>query len=504
MTDTLIKNVLIKSGVGATLTIAANDSPARSKVRADYICDGTADDVQIQAALDALPAGGGKVLLCEGTFYTVKAIQMPDHCTLEGLGYGTQIIKPTGVYSDLTGDASGTTVTVVDASGFSVGDEVYLSDDDADSDWSNEFHTISVINGNVITIGTITGSFTTAKNARLTNEFPLIRIGKGNIGVVHDSYNVSVHNLYLNGNKANRTSDDSSAFRNALLLIEARNSPPQIVSNHHISNIWLEDNASDHLAVSRTDNVTVQNCNSSGSDAKAYHVGASARNVTMIACNDVGSVFGGYLCVNTDYIRWISCSWEDNTTNGFYCGINNDYWTVENCLIDGSTGNGMQIGASGANPEYWKIVNCTIMNAGAGGIQVGLSGDNAPYWVIANNVIKTTATYGVYIRNGNHGLVAGNVIGNNTNECIYVHFSSQISVVNNITNKVVTAGSIASIKVRGNENIISNNLVKHNGSGDAINFNVGGTENICIGNITEDGAIIDDGTNNIVANNNAV
>lgn len=46
--------------------VAANDAPADVKAQADYVCDGTADDVQIQAALDALT--GGTVLLSTGTF----------------------------------------------------------------------------------------------------------------------------------------------------------------------------------------------------------------------------------------------------------------------------------------------------------------------------------------------------------------------------------------------------------------------------------------------------
>ena len=39
---------------GATLVVAANDS--LHKNMADYVCDGVADQVEIQAALDALPA----------------------------------------------------------------------------------------------------------------------------------------------------------------------------------------------------------------------------------------------------------------------------------------------------------------------------------------------------------------------------------------------------------------------------------------------------------------
>lgn len=41
----------------ATLVVAASDASSASKAQADYVCDGMADDVEIQAAIDALPAG---------------------------------------------------------------------------------------------------------------------------------------------------------------------------------------------------------------------------------------------------------------------------------------------------------------------------------------------------------------------------------------------------------------------------------------------------------------
>lgn len=53
----------------STLYVAANDAPAADKTRADYLCDGTADDVEIQAAITTLKGqGGGAVLLSPGTF----------------------------------------------------------------------------------------------------------------------------------------------------------------------------------------------------------------------------------------------------------------------------------------------------------------------------------------------------------------------------------------------------------------------------------------------------
>lgn len=58
---------------GRTPKITVASSTAANQSRYDYICDGVADDVQIQAALDSLPAIGGMVELSEGIFYGNKA-----------------------------------------------------------------------------------------------------------------------------------------------------------------------------------------------------------------------------------------------------------------------------------------------------------------------------------------------------------------------------------------------------------------------------------------------
>ena len=53
----------------ATFVVAALNSSPQSKAQADFVADGIDDQVEIQAAIDALPAVGGKVLLKEGTFH---------------------------------------------------------------------------------------------------------------------------------------------------------------------------------------------------------------------------------------------------------------------------------------------------------------------------------------------------------------------------------------------------------------------------------------------------
>lgn len=79
-----------------TLVVAASNASASSKAGADYVCDGTADQVQIQVALNAVETVQGRVLLSEGTFTISSLIQIPDYCTLEGQGYGTLIYMANG------------------------------------------------------------------------------------------------------------------------------------------------------------------------------------------------------------------------------------------------------------------------------------------------------------------------------------------------------------------------------------------------------------------------
>lgn len=94
----------------AGIVVAASNAPGDWKKAASYVCDGTNDEVQIQAAIDALDATyGDKVSLSPGLFTVAKAGSTTgssyniNHCilidendgpvTLEGQGWGCTIIK---------------------------------------------------------------------------------------------------------------------------------------------------------------------------------------------------------------------------------------------------------------------------------------------------------------------------------------------------------------------------------------------------------------------------
>ncbi len=77
----------------ATITVAASDSTSTAKAEADYVCDGSNDQAEIQNAINALPAGGGTVQLTEGTFNCAGSILPRAHTTLSGQGDDATFIR---------------------------------------------------------------------------------------------------------------------------------------------------------------------------------------------------------------------------------------------------------------------------------------------------------------------------------------------------------------------------------------------------------------------------
>lgn len=71
----------------ATRVVAAVGSEALNW--ADATADGTADDVEINGALAALAATGGRVVLTEGTFTLAAGLSVPANVVLEGQGEAT-------------------------------------------------------------------------------------------------------------------------------------------------------------------------------------------------------------------------------------------------------------------------------------------------------------------------------------------------------------------------------------------------------------------------------
>ena len=89
---------------GATLVVAASDSKDTS--RADYVCDGTNDEYEIETAIGALPAGGGCISLLEGTYSISSSIDVTkSNVCIVGNGHST-ILSTTEAHVFVVGDGT--------------------------------------------------------------------------------------------------------------------------------------------------------------------------------------------------------------------------------------------------------------------------------------------------------------------------------------------------------------------------------------------------------------
>lgn len=77
-------------GASPFITVAASNTPVSLQSGATYVCDGTADQEELQAALDDLPASGGWVQALPGNFNLTAPVRVEKHGVLyAGSGMGS-------------------------------------------------------------------------------------------------------------------------------------------------------------------------------------------------------------------------------------------------------------------------------------------------------------------------------------------------------------------------------------------------------------------------------
>jgi len=81
-------------GVASVRSVIGTSTAGWTTADCDYLCDGTADDVEINAAITALPANGGEVLILDGTYNMADSIKITSRSNVSICGNGnTTILK---------------------------------------------------------------------------------------------------------------------------------------------------------------------------------------------------------------------------------------------------------------------------------------------------------------------------------------------------------------------------------------------------------------------------
>jgi hypothetical protein len=192
------------SGI-VSIIVAAADSSDRHKLQADYVCDGTEDDIEINAALTQVAAaGGGVVFLAAGSYTLADTIKIPSDVTLAGEGTATKLTFDTSVGDKtmITNDCNYTFAQrhPTGNKNITVRDMYIDCDKDnrgsgADSIWTVGFNTVenltienlTIVNGWTVGIRTEFCTYVTIANNRIHNS------GDDGIGINEETFNCSCY-----------------------------------------------------------------------------------------------------------------------------------------------------------------------------------------------------------------------------------------------------------------------------------------------------------------------
>ena len=436
----------IKSSGDTVVTVAANDTPANEKAYADYVADGTDDEVQIQAAIDALPSTGGSVYLLAGTFnvgtttYADRAISInASNTALIGQGPST-ILR-------LQNSSNGS-VSIIDVT---YQDSVVIRDLQIDGNQDNNaaagtYYGIELNNTGSSTIENVIVKEMqdSAVSLNLSDE-NLIQgnIFRGNSG----------NNIRFQTSNENIISNNTIITRGNAGGIEVRDSDYNIISGNNID------------------------ASSGSSNPVTVHF-SSNHNVV-----DGNVIFGG-----SEGIR-------------IYGGGLSQYNVISNNKISSTTDEGINLGV---NADDNLVTGNSIYLSGT----IGIDLDNADRNVVSGNFIHSAATYGISV-DQDWNSVTDNTIINNDSAVYAIIIASGANETHVAGNRYEgTVGSLGISDAASDtiydqwnrETLLTTNTVGYNlfnitgstsvalaaldqlGTGNALTVGVAGTDYFTIGN----------------------
>jgi hypothetical protein len=437
-------------GRAATKLVAASNASAQMIAAADYVCDGTADEVQINAALAALPSGGGAVALSEGTFALAAPVVYPKaRCTLRGMGMGATVLR------------------VVNAGGAPINTNIVQV--------NNDFCAISdlTVDGNKANNATATGMI-------------LLRVSGTNRPVVQRvrAINAALHAMVVDASVANGLIRDClfESAANHNVVLRAVVGQPLVVSG-----CTFKGSSTNGGAVCDSGPVTLSDCQALSNAGYGFQINAGTSPVTLTNClAQSGSWYGYQIEAGTSRVRLIGCQAITNVNVGI-----NTLGTQAHligCLATGTTGEGRGFVNSGIDTLY---TGCTAVDlTGTGFYQIAAT-SRAHYvgcqainmqtgFQIANGAANIEGCYvygsgaagngvGVHMDSagGNH-LVHGCRIMNNGYDGIWVGSPvSNVQITNNSISdsSLATNGAAKHITVVGDRVHIDGNMLRDPAAG---------------------------------------
>lgn len=398
------------------LVIAASDTYAKGKLSADYVCGGSAADVEFQNAIDRIGAiNGGTIKVLAGTYIFNRCVRLRGNLKL--IFESGAIVKVADqVSTNLTSDYSknDTTVSVEDASSFLIGQDIGITKNSNLGYVQGYQRRITDINENVLTVEAVDdlvdeGTCHVEDGARLISHHSLFR--------TEGPKNVYIESGEFDGNKSNIPTflvnkDSAQNF----LLAGAGNNYIVSVKNAYVHDFnfqGIHPVGTSTTSIFNIENCKVTNCGFSGICLDSCNGVIYVKNCT---CNNNGS-FGlqNIVSLNTQITGGY---YLNNNLGGIYSG--HFEHATRNIIIDGVTisqdvqGNTIGIALNG-NMKNANISSCIINNCNRG-IEVSGSVENA---YVKGNLIKL-CNNGIYEANdgSDHNILGPNFYRQCTSDVI--------------------------------------------------------------------------------------
>lgn len=468
----------------ATLVVAAADSLPQNQAYADYVGDGIDDQVEIQEAIDALPSGGGKVVLFEGTYLLSNSVNIRhDNITLEG---NNSILKLDSGYTSVlaTNASSGQNQVVVsDTSGFRIGMGVWIKDD-VHFGYDSDLRTIAKIEGDVLTLNAnLNESYTLTDNATITNMFHFLNINSTDtyLQPTQDKIrSISIKDIIFDGNA------DSVSVGGSFVV-------PMV----YVQNTYGIDISSSTFIHSLAPAITLDD-NTEGIVSNSLFEDFPLKSQQRAP--EVVHLSGGDVYVNIS-----NNIFRDINTQGIYLCQRVTGSIISNNILEGGSDplRGIKVGATN---NLDNLIQGNIIKS----FQIGIE-DMGVRTTIADNIILNMAGQGIYTHDGNSSLISGNSISNIGYVGIEILSSHNLITNNRVEGSGQIGDGYGGIRLQheASFNTISSNLIRSGSYSKVPGYGIwlkhpSTSNNLVINNDLYDSGTVplrDDGDNNIIINN---
>ena len=333
-----------------------------TKKDCDYLCDGTDDQVEIQAAINALPSTGGEVVVLDGTYNITASINVnKNNVTLRGNGNAT-VLKRMWSGSNHSG-------VIQVSSSYCHIENFYINGNKENYNSSNNTGIYINSDNNTITGNTCNNNNTGIYINSDSSNNTITRNTSNNNSIGIYIYNSSNNTITGNTGNDNSTGIYIDSDNNTITGNTCNNNNTGIYINSDSSNNTITGNTSNNNSIgiyiyNSSDNTITGNTCNNNSNTGIYIYNSSDNNtITGNTCNNNNN-YGIYISSSNNTITGNTCN---NNNTGIYISSSTKNTITGNTCLRGTglssdyTSTQYTIRLEGANNNYNLIANNNIM-----------------------------------------------------------------------------------------------------------------------------------------------